>query len=226
MAEAHDILGGAYSPIGWSVAFIEAPKEEVLAFLLSWRSGLRQDVRTRVPDTPYPQCLEDLAPLETPWTRELLLTHGDGWTAYFDNDIGGGDLSGAPVYVSGQLGARCVIAEHQAMTPVGHASTGFTLCSGGEEQRYVVAHAEDGRWSWHVYGEPLPFEDLEAYRAGRIRNRLTRAMVVEYLAALGIRVDDAAAYADPVIITQDSRHEPRRLSLRGARAYWGLDHGA
>jgi hypothetical protein len=51
-------------------------------------------------------------------------------------------------------------------------------------------------------GTPLPFEDPSRYWARRVRDRLTRQMLVGYLAALAIGADDDASYGPAVLVTQ------------------------
>jgi hypothetical protein len=222
------LLGGPWSPIGWSVGFVEADLTTVADTLLRWGQGLGQDLRVDRELPRYPQCLRRLEPLQAPWTRELLIAHGQRWTAYLNNDLGGGDPWPASSYIAKLLGVHGVIAIHQPPTKVGHASTQLQLLGPEGEPpllyvRTLAAHAEDGRWSWDTSGAPLPFEDPSRYRARRVRDRLTRDLLVAYLAALGITVDDDARYGPAVLVTQRVRWASRTESLRQARARWQLD---
>lgn len=70
---------------------------------------------------------------------------------------------------------------------------------------------------------PLPFEDPSRYRARLVRDRLTRQLLVGYLAALGIRVDDDQRYARAVLVTQRVGWASRTESLQQARVRWQLD---
>ncbi|HXL16439.1 MAG TPA: hypothetical protein VN961_02845, partial [Streptosporangiaceae bacterium] len=89
-------------------------------------------------------------------------------------------------------------------------------------QRTIAAHAEDGRWSWHESGEP-PFEHPERYAARLTRARLDRALLTEYLAVMGIHVDDDAAYTEATFITQRVSWKTRKQTLDEARTSWMLD---
>ena len=179
------LLGGPSSPLGWAVGFVEAGLAEVIDNLTSWRRRLRQDISVTPNTAPYPECLRLLDPLQSPWTQELLVEM-DGWTAYLNNDLNGGDPFPASSRVSEHLGTRCVVAVHQPRTSSGHASTQLQVLGPEGEPplmyiRTLAAHAEDGRWSWETSGTPLPFEDFSSYGARLVRNRLTRALLVRYL---------------------------------------------
>jgi hypothetical protein len=187
------LLGGAWSPIGWVVGFIEAPHAAVLAEDQEWRSGLGQELEIST-STPFPECLELLEPLEAPWTTELLVDCGP-WTAYLNNQKNGGDPTSAASQLAARLGTRCAIAMHAPRYGPGHGGTRLWMSGPDGEPplmytRTLCAVAEDGRWSWHESGRPLPFEDVQRYQARRISARFDRGLLVAYLAHLGIRVDD------------------------------------
>ncbi len=78
--------------------------------------------------------------------------------------------------------------------PTGEVSdfAAFSTNVGGS-LRSLLLH-EEGRWSFEQEGGPLPFEQLERYTARRVRDRLRPELIVEYLAALGIRVFDEDFY--------------------------------
>jgi hypothetical protein len=134
----------------------------------------------------------------------------------------------ASSYLAQLLGVHGVIAIHLPPTRVGHASTQLQLLGPEGEPpllyvRTLAAHAEDGRWSWDASGVLLPFEDPGRYRARLVRDRLPRDLLVGYLAALGIGVDDDACYGRAVLVTQRVGWPSRTESLRQARSRWQLD---
>jgi hypothetical protein len=222
------LLGGPFSPIGWSVGWVEVPLPGVVDALLAWRRSLGAELEVEAVGRRWPECLHHLEPLEAPWTSELLIGHRDSWTCYLNNDLNGGDPDPATGYLSKLLGARAVIAVHQPVTSVGHASTQFQLLGPDGEpplmyRRTIAAHAEDERWSWEEFGEPLPFEHPERYTARRKRDRLDRALLVEYLHALGIAVDDQASYAQATFVHHRVSWKTRKQTLAEARASWMLD---
>jgi hypothetical protein len=217
------VLSGPFSPIGWSVGCVEVPLPGVMQALLAWRRGLGAELDVWALGWCWPQCLQQLDPLEAPSTSELLIGHGGGWTCYLNNDLNGGDPAPAIGYLARLLRTRALIAVHQPPTAVGHASTQFRqLGSDGDPplmyRRTIAAHAEDGRWSWYDYGEPLPFEHPQRYAARLKRDRLDRALLVEYLGAMGIAVDDQASYGQAELADSVSAGQRvSKLSLRPGR---------
>ncbi|WP_436535708.1 hypothetical protein [Actinoplanes sp. HUAS TT8] len=216
------VLGGRLSPLGWSVGFLEAPIEPASESLLAWRTGLGVPYEVSRSEAPWPECLLPLEPLETPWTREVVASHGAAWTACLNNDIGGGDPFPATSYLAKLLGVRWVIATHQPMTSYGHASTQLWL--GGphgepplDHVRTIAAHAEDRRWSWETSGQVQDFERPAAYRTRKISERFTRPLLLEYVQALGIAVDDNAQYGDAVMVKRRTAWRPWRRSHRFTR---------
>lgn len=222
------LLGGAFSPIGWEVGWVELPLPSVMDPLLTWRRSLGARLQVRALGQSWPRCLRDLEPLEEPWTSELLIGHGGAWTCYLNNGLDGGDAFPAVGYLAQLLSARAVIAVHQPVRAVGHASTQFQLLGPDGEpplmfRRTIAAHAEDGHWSWHESGKPLPFEHPERYTARRIRDRLDRKLLTEYLREIGITVDDEASYSEAALVRQHVSWPTRKQTLAEARASWLLD---
>jgi hypothetical protein len=213
------LLGGSSSPIGWSVQFLDAPLDAVVAAALEVRRG--SSVRTQA-GLGYPTSLAALLPFEAPWTRELLHPCG-GWTAYLNNGVNGGDSSAIGPALARAMNVRCVVADHAPRYGPGHQGTQLEVF--GPEgtpplmyERVLSATATDGRWEWHDDGEPLPFEDTGRYTARRVRDRFDRALLVQYLLALGIRVDDDDVYGPGTLLQQVVDWPRRTVSLTEARA--------
>lgn len=222
-----NLLGGPLSPIGWSVGWIEVAADDMLAALLAWRRQLGQAPATARVREPWPACLGRLDPLRSPWTTELLVAHGSDWTCYLNNGLDGGDPFPAVGHLSTTLGRRAVIAVHRPPTPVGHASTQFQLFGPDGEPplrylRTLAADAEDGRWTWQESGVPQPYEQPERYTRRLKRERLDRPLLVDYLAALGIPVDDDTSYGSATVVRQRFAWRTRKQSLAQAREAWGL----
>ena len=223
------LLGGEASPLGWAVQYVDAPTPEVLAGLVAWRRGLGQQLEVSDPQA-FPLVLDALVPFQTPWTRELVLPCGT-WTAYLNNQIGGGDLSASAAVIADQLGVRWVGAEHTLRHGSGHQATQLWVRGpqGKPPLRYertLAAFAEDGRWGWEESGQPFPFEDVARYRARRLRDRFDRTLLLAYLKELGIPADDDAAYGAGVVVQQRAdwhqERPPRLVTLADARAELSL----
>ena len=53
---------------------------------------------------------------------------------------------------------------------------------------------------WRTEGDALPFERTDSYRSRRTRERLTRELLVSYLASLEIFVDDDSLYGMATLV--------------------------
>lgn len=213
------LLGGSASPIGWSVQFLDAPLEAAAEAVHEMRRG--SDVRTRE-HLRYPDSLASLLPFQSPWTRELLHPCG-AWTAYLNNFVNGGDSTATGPALARQMNVRCVVAVHAPRYGPGHQGTQLEVFGPSGipplmYERALSAMATDGRWEWHSSGAPLPFEDEGRYTGRRVRDRLDRALLVAYLLAFGIRVDDDDAYGDGLLIQQVVDWPTRTVSFADAQA--------
>jgi hypothetical protein len=222
------VLGGGLWPIGQLVGFVEAPFETVVEEMRSWKRSLGAHWREQMfEDAPLVQQLASLAPLEAPWTRELLVATQGAWTAHFSNDLGGGDSWPRVSYLGDVLAARWVVASHTPPEQYPYPSTQLWL--GGPEGepplhflRTVAAGIFDsGRWQFEARGPVQSWEQPARYGERRIRDRFTREMLLRYLAALGIDADEPGFYGDGVRFQERALwhwyRRPRRLSIEEAR---------
>ena len=211
-------LGGSARPTGCGITFIDAPLDRVLDGLLAIRRGRCEVARGR----PMAACIDGLDPMEAPWSREVLI-RCDGWTAYLNNGRNGGDITAVAPAVARAGGWRCVSAQHMPRYGPGHAATQLWL-QGPDgvpplmQVRTISAYAADGRWSWHESGEVQPFERVDRYAARRKADRLDRDLLVGYLDALGIRVDDPRFYADAVAVVRTEVRPGKTESVEEFRA--------
>ncbi|HEY0117383.1 MAG TPA: hypothetical protein VGC04_01250 [Cellulomonas sp.] len=215
------LLGGAASPIGWSVQYLEVSACDLVEELLAWRTALGQSVRASA-TRAYPEQLHALLPFEAPWTRELVMACGDRWSAYLNNGVGGGDPTAAGPALAARLGVRCVAAMNAPRYGPGHQATQLWVQGPAGEpplryERTLAAHATDGRWTWHESGKPFDFEDTARYTSRRIRDRFDRPLLLRYLTALGIPADDDDSYGPGVVIQQFMDWPTRQETLEEAR---------
>lgn len=215
------LFGGDACPLGLSLQFLEAPEAEVVAALPGSLAG----GRSTATGCTFPLALSALLPFQAPWTRMLTAQVGR-WTALANNGIHGGDGTAPGPAVSRALGVRCVVATHAPRYGPGHAQTQLEVIGPGGEPplmyiRSISATATDGRWEWHESGEPLPFEDTARYGTRIKRNRFDRAMLLTYLIALGIPVDDDA-YGTATLHQAHVSWSSREVSLDEERRVFGL----
>ncbi|SEF15831.1 hypothetical protein SAMN04488561_5093 [Jiangella alba] len=195
------LLGGSASPAGWWVSYLQAPFDQVVAAV--WHGTVRRRRWWQRGLPPYPACLEALEPFTVPVTRYLVVGCGETWTALIDNNALGGEPSIAGPVAAVLPGVLGVTALHSPRRGPGHGGTQLRVARHGDapsqvQERSLCADCADGRWSWYEDGDPLPFERPELYRARLIKQRFNRAILIEYLSALGIRADDDAFYGGPV----------------------------
>jgi hypothetical protein len=140
-------------------------------------------------------------------SRELFIPTASGWTAYVDNGWNGPDVFPPVSYLSTErldcLGVRAVAARHnmradeQGPGQYGSVQLDVWGPDGAPPLQYVRSvHAanDGGRWVFGQSGAPFAFEETERYRARRIRDRFTFAMLRRYLDSLGIRGFDRDFY--------------------------------
>jgi hypothetical protein len=221
------LLGGSASPIGWSVQFLDASADDVLDAIREARADQKVTISKPL---PYADALQALLSFESPWTRELIMSCG-AWTPYLNNSTTGGDPTAMGPALSRRLDVRCVVAEHTPRYGPGHEATQlWVLGPGGQPplmyKRTLSAVATDGRWGWRADGSPFEFEDQDRYAARRIRDRLDRPLLLRYLTALGIPVDDDDAFAPGVIVQQVVNWPRRTMTLEEQRRDLGLSLGS
>ena len=217
------LLDDRFAPITFSIGFLEAPFTSVIDADSAWRSAIG-NYPTRPLAGDLPELLSALLPLTGPLARHLWVEASDGWTAYFDNFINGGDPWGTIVQLSTSLGCRGVMCTCVPATPTTYGGTRFDLYGQAPTMSFnctrTVAAIDDDGWVWSAEGAVQPFEETDAYRARRIRDRLTPAMIDRYCRALGIRAFDADFYRrSGLLVTNGNlRSEPRAETLAEAQA--------
>jgi hypothetical protein len=125
------------------------------------------------------------------------------------------------------LGCRWVTGQHYPISAAGHALTEFAISGPGGTPpsmhiRTVYTYAEDGRWAFDTIGNQLPFEHPEAYSARLKRERLTRDLLVEYLAEFGINPDDSSRFGRSAVVRQVVDWNTNRRFLAAERRHLGI----
>lgn len=79
---------------------------------------------------------------------------------------------------------------------------------GPKIRRMVRTMNGDPNWNFYTEGEPLPFENMQAYKARRIRDRFNREMLLSYLEHWGapIRSADFWESAEDAVTLVRTRH--------------------
>jgi hypothetical protein len=195
-----------FAPITSSVGFLELPLEQAVLGLQDWRQSLYERVRVETLQTSFPKALHRLEPLTGgARPRELLVSAG-GWTAYFDSSLRGTDAVSAIGHLSRKLlcqGLAITAVPHTIGVPgIHHGRAGAVsfelfgpLATSFLNYVRTIAITFDGsRWVFNATGTPQSFEEVDTYRARRVRDRFTSDMLARYCGALGVDVFNDAAY--------------------------------
>jgi hypothetical protein len=131
-----------------------------------------------------PQNLRELLDLQSSRTGSFItLFRAPGWTGFLSNNLGGTDIG-----VVRGMTLTCRIALFTWETVENNFPGGrvFTVYDRHALPVRGVRVIRDGRWAFSEGGDPLPFEELDSYKAKRISDRLTPEHLSRYAAALGI----------------------------------------
>jgi hypothetical protein len=202
------LLDNRLAPLTRRIGFGEVPFDVAVESHVTWRKGHAHGLKISSVQGPLDQVLPSLDPLSAPRTRELVLETRSGWTALFDNSIGGGDPGGfcSDIVRVQQCHAVWVSCSPSTIKRVGEKWVGEY---GGVQFVYMkpdptdpddylsrsIGLTNDGnRWEFEQLGEVQPFEQPERYLARKKTDRFTPEMLESYCAALGIRLFDPAFY--------------------------------
>lgn len=187
--------------------FIRAPLASVADFLVNWGNEVDRGTVAERKRMPLEEAWNHVADRKPgPPTRAFLIPVEGGWTAFFDNHRYEW-LAQAELFVLCE-GLRtdtcffsCNDAEDSPQRGSGHFCY-YRYMGVGERpiaERQVMCHKESG-WEFHQSGEPLPFEDRQAYARPKKRERLTAELMRSYGKAMNLPFWDAAAYDDEVVL--------------------------
>ncbi|QOD10948.1 hypothetical protein [Rathayibacter toxicus] len=207
------VFDNQFAPVTSVIGFINSPVQNVVCAFREWVFGT-PDVRYEI------SCLEgglreavwSLEPVEfgSNSKRLFVQTASSEWTAFFDNGAWGGDPLSVVSVLGQRLGVRSTYLSSKPAPPsqsIGSRRLVIfepNLMPGAEISQCVraIELIKDGRWSLDLSGDPLPFEDLEAYKNRRVAERFTPDMLNDYCAALGLRPFDDDFYPGPCFLSR------------------------
>jgi len=209
------LLDEQFAPLTSSIGFLEVPLEKATQGLEKWRRGLYDYVYLSRPPEAFPQVLHRLEPLMAgARPRELLVSAGDMWTAYFDCSLFGTDAvstishlcstllcTGLSVrskpHTIGQPGIQQGRSGSVTFELYGPLRTDFL-----NFVRTVSVVHDGNRWVWDTSGTVQPFEETAAYTARRVRDRFTSEMLERYCQAMGLDVFNPTIYGPDAVLFQ------------------------
>jgi hypothetical protein len=148
------------------------------------------------------EALQSLLPLTAVGQLQLVIPTNSEWCAYFRNGLTGNDALSAGKLLSEFAGCEAVMIRASERLSAKAEAAGYMPSLGGlglvhwragQEERHVILHYES-RWEFYERGEPLPFENTDAYRSPRRTDRLTFEQVEAAAAWFGLRPFDEAFY--------------------------------
>ncbi len=89
--------------------------------------------------------------------------------------------------MASQLQATCIRVA-TSLDAVDRPANSFRVYVAGRDIRYVRAMLDSDRWDFFEKGVVQPFEEISSYKKRRIKDRLTRQIVVDYLLKLDIDI--------------------------------------
>ena len=203
-----------FAPITESIGFLNLPIAKAADALLEWRRELHGTVSAREVHGVFPDVLRNLEPLSALAERELLVSVGPDWTAYFDNYLGGSDPVGAIGVLTKRAHATGFFVHsvpHVAGRGRGQirrmGSVAFSMLAPFDTGRMnyvrtIQAVYSGSRWEFFLIGTEQPFEEVDRYRARKVRDRFTSDMLERYCQALGVDVFNLAAYGNDSILIE------------------------
>lgn len=206
------LLAEQYAPITSRIGYVEYPFDDTVELFAAWRRGLGDDINViDATADGFPFAIHRLEPLSIPGVTRWLLVEAGRWTAYFDNSLLGTDAFSPIGYMAEVARVRgliiCAIADVPGWRLGGaqwelladHPTTWLNY------ERQVSCIHDGDRWRWDTFGEPLPFEQVERYRARRIRDRFDSHLVEAYSQAVGLDVFEPSTYGPRIAFIEDRR---------------------
>lgn len=219
-----ELDGGSLAAFASTIWFVDAPLDAVAEAGIEWLGALGGRRFVPLDGARLPDMLAALEPWAMPSWKQIWVQTDSRWTAIFSQ---GSDIPTQPV-LGRRLGCRSLRTHHAPRVirhgrTVSHGDCAFWFDDGRGSSRTIQASFQS-RWVWHLSGEPLPFESIEAYSARRIPDRFTLERLNTYCAALGIRRADPDFYLPRALLVEQDisswPRPPRQLSSLDWRAQY------
>jgi hypothetical protein len=208
------LLDDQYAPITSEIGFLKCPAKLAAEVHVSEArarpllAANKQDLLLSHGCANLPEMLNSLLPLTSvDSVRKIYVQTNSEWTAYFSNARQGADIVTPMSYLARTIGCLGIRAGHTPNSLNGandtkkgrYGATTLEIYAPYKTDwintlRAVQSLNDGGRWTFTSYGEVQPFEEAEAYKAKRTRDRFTPEMLDRYLIALGINAFDEQFY--------------------------------
>lgn len=233
------LFDGRFAPTTSSAGFLEVPLEGAASALEGRRRSLYPSVTRRNATAPFPEALYDLEPLTAGARPRELLADAGRWTGYFDNLITGTDAISAISALSETLGCQGIVINVKPHTidrsgtrgelgAVQFALSGPLKTGFLNHIRSVSASFDGDRWVFHADGLEQWFEETEAYRARRIKDRFNSHVLGRYCEALGLDVFNPQTFRGPAVAIESDTPAPRErvaMTFAQTQEWLGIQPG-
>ena len=184
-------------PITSRFAFIQTNINDVVEEFLNWKTPLvaahNNSFVKLLPAKDLKSTLLSLCPLTVVELRRFLfIPTKNNWTMILDSSHMGTDRT-IPEVLSEFLHAHMI---YVAIGPYGNL---FEMYNSGNLVRFIGV-AKEGKWKFYDEGIRQDFEKTEFYTKRIIKERLTSAMIVEYLRHFEIDLSDNSLDAYSAIL--------------------------
>lgn len=206
------LLDDDFYPITAEVGLLRAKIASVAPKLLDWLMAKKHPGKRWVSEDARVSTLrlglEQMLPLQRVERSKYLLVpcRGD-WTAVFSNRWRTSTMGGEICVLAGVLGTDGLVVAHNSDVPrvQGKGLARYANCKleyfepepgqqFGRTRRAIQALHDGNRWVFDSAGDPLPFEEVEAYQRPRIRDRFSCTELMAYVSEFDVDPFDADAY--------------------------------
>jgi hypothetical protein len=220
-----------FAPITSSIGFIETDLPTAVRSFVRWQEPIQSPrgvvLATRSIAGELAAAIMALPPLTSVEARRFLfVSTASPWVAFFDNGHRGTDATGPMSYLARTMRCRAMrvvaIPHHEPKRANGpwRGRYGATILDlfGPEVKnhsntiRSITMMNDGGKWTFDEIGDRLPFEDPEAYKAKRIRDRFPVELLARYLKQLGLEPFDESFYRSQAMLVE--KHGPCAPALK------------
>lgn len=230
------------APITSCMGFLESNCENVANAYSEWNQSILKkhgfNLKSQIVNDSLKKILLKLEPLTTAIkTKFLFIPTNSNWTAFFDNGWRGTDAFPVVIYLSEKLSCRGIVVSAvphtfpsriKKDTKGRYGATQMLVYDCGKVTRAIEAMNDGGRWVFEQDGDPFLFEELDHYKAKRIRDRFTPEMLEKYLGEFGIEIFNENFYLTespnkPVMIIKTGNFPPsfKEYTLKEVRKKMG-----
>jgi hypothetical protein len=195
------LLDNSFAPVTFDIGFIDVETGDVARKFIEWQELIQKKRGVSLASRRISGELADILRVLEPLTsierrRHLFVPTNSNWSAYFDNGWRGGDPASVIATLCelhGHRGVRASCVPHKPSKVNGGSQGSVVLEVYGPKglpilntERSIFAAYNGSKWEFGTHGKPLPFENIAAYEAKRVRDRFTPELLQKYLGELGI----------------------------------------